>query len=382
MAQVRRRLRRTISPVVASCCLVGATGCIGLHHSTPTTTTIVKTPPHLIALVTMIGTGTSAGSGTTVDAIDLSTNPVKVRSITVGQFPDAVTITPDHSMAYVTNYTSGSVTPINLSTGKVGKAIAVGNGPAAIAIAPNGKTAYVTDAGTTPIGTTVTPVNLKTHKALTPITVGDGPQGIAITPDGTTAYVANAGAVVTGQPGSIGSTVTPIDLATKKALAPIKVGNAPISIAISGDGSTVFVGNANSLSVSPIQAGSSTAGVPVPVDGSPQAIATTSTRALVAGTSTAGGTLDSIDTGSATVSAKVALPKAPTAIAIAPGGAKAWVVASGVNELIPVDLASNKTIAGAVSLPGGPYSVALAEIPARHAIALTSPPVQKNRAKA
>ena len=113
-------------------------------------------------------------------------------------------------------------------TGRAGKAIAAGNGPAGIAITPNGEMAYVSDAGTAPIGNTVTPINLVTKKPLPPITVGDGPQGIAIPPDGKTAYVADAGAIVSGQSGPVGKTVTPSNLATGRALPPIPVGNGPL----------------------------------------------------------------------------------------------------------------------------------------------------------
>ena len=371
---------RRIAPLAVTACLLGATSCIGVHHATTTTTTVVRQPPHLIALVTLIGAGSSAGSGTTVEAIDLSTHPATMRAIIVGQFPDAVAIAPKALTAYVTNYASNTVTPINLVTGKVEKAIDAGIGPAGIAVTSNGKFAYVTDAGTSPIGNTVTPINLAKHKTLAPITVGAGPQGIAITPDGSTAYVANAGAVVTGQSGSVGNTVTPIDLASKKAGAPIKVGNAPIAVAVSGDGATVFVTNANSSSVTPIQAG--VAGTPVPVNGSPQAVATTGATAWVADTSTqaGGNVLSSISAGAVQVGTTVAVPKAPTSVAIAPGGATAWVVSSGAAELVPVDLASGKVVAGAIPLPGGPYAVALAEMPAARAKVLTTTPVVKKKA--
>ena len=39
--------------------------------------------------------------------------------------------------AFVVNYASNSVTPVNLATRKAGKAIAVGADPTAIALTPN-----------------------------------------------------------------------------------------------------------------------------------------------------------------------------------------------------------------------------------------------------
>jgi YVTN family beta-propeller protein len=63
--------------------------------------------------------------------------------------------------AYVVNTGSDTVTPINIATGKAGKAIKVGSAPDAIVVTPDGKTAYVANSGSD----TVTPINAATGKA-------------------------------------------------------------------------------------------------------------------------------------------------------------------------------------------------------------------------
>jgi DNA-binding beta-propeller fold protein YncE len=143
----------------------------------------------------------------------------------------------------------------------------------------------------------------------------------------------------------------------------------------------VFVANENSESVTPIPAGSGTAGTPVPVNGSPQALATTSTQAWVADTSSVAGgnNLSSIDSGAVQVSSTIPLGKGPTSVSIAPGGHTAWVVVSGTDELVSVDLASGKVLPGSIALPGGPYAAAVAEVPAAEARALTTTPVVKKK---
>jgi len=88
------------------------------------------------------------------------------------------------------------------------------------------QTAYVVNYN----GDTVTPIDMETDTAGAPIQVGDQPAAIAITPDASKAYVANYG----------GSSVTPIDLATNTAGPPIPVGAFPHSIAISPDGRTAW----------------------------------------------------------------------------------------------------------------------------------------------
>ena len=78
-------------------------------------------------------------------------------------------------------------------------------------------------------GNTVTPINLTTMTAGAPITVGTAGSrltGVAVTPDGSTVYVANEN----------DSTVTPINTATNTAGTPIPlpVGASPMGIAIAG----------------------------------------------------------------------------------------------------------------------------------------------------
>ena len=82
--------------------------------------------------------------------------------------------------AYVVSFGAGTVTPIDVATGRAGTPIQVEITARAMAITPDGKTAYVVneDVG----GGTVTPIDLATGRAGTPIQVGNAPDAIAITP--------------------------------------------------------------------------------------------------------------------------------------------------------------------------------------------------------
>src|SRR4051812_29368892 len=84
--------------------------------------------PSMTAYVTDFSDGT-------VTPIDLATNTLGA-AITVGSRPRGVAITPDGKTAYVTNFSSGSVTPIDLATNTPGAAISVGGNPNSLAIAP------------------------------------------------------------------------------------------------------------------------------------------------------------------------------------------------------------------------------------------------------
>lgn len=338
--------------------LLAACGSSPSKHAT--STTLPPLPPSVYGLVTVIGGGAAAGTGDSVERIQLSSVPPEVLPrIRVGEFPDAIAVAPNARTAYVTSYTANTVTPIDLLTGKAGRPIPAGNGPAGIAIAPDGTTAYVTDAGTAPIGDTVTPIDLVTRRAESPITVGDGPQAIAITPDGKMAYVTDAGAIVSGQSGPIGDTVTPIDLATHRPLPPITVGNAPVAIAISGG--TAFVANSGSESVSTINLATRTTGAAIPLAGAPESIAFAGEDAWVAVSKTSlpsANSLTPINLISQTAGTPVPVGSGPSAVAIE--GGTAWVVCSGSDSIVPVAVSAARPHAqSAVAVPGGPYAIAL-----------------------
>jgi YVTN family beta-propeller protein len=369
--QRRRARARLVVVVLAVGLLVGLIVLVTGGSSKPKSSLAPgasATKPIEIAVVTEIGTGSSLETGSGARVIDLgapSTTPSN--EVRVGTFPDAVAISPDHLTAYVTNYSSDSVTPIDLLTDRPGKSIPAGPGPAGIAITPNGRTAYVTDAGSSPLGNTVTPINLTTKKPMRAIHVGFGPEGIAITPDGRTAYVADTGAIVAGQVGETGHTVTPINLLTNKAKRSIQVGNAPIAVGVSPDGSTAFVVNYNSGSLTPISVAADTPGTPIPVGGAPQAIAAIKAKNQVLVASAESGGRDSLTTISVatqTVTRSISVPANPTSLDITSDSKTAWVVANGANELVSVNLASGVVdSAHAIALPKGPYAVAIGTIP-------------------
>ena len=75
--------------------------------------------------------------------------------------------------------------------------------------------AYVTH----PSDNTVSVINTESNTVITSIPVGDGPLAVALTPDGTLAYIAN----------QTDSTVSVIDTASKTVIATIPVGSFPVA---------------------------------------------------------------------------------------------------------------------------------------------------------
>lgn len=76
-----------------------------------------------------------ANSGeNTVSILDIVNNAL-LDTVTVGNQPVAVTVTPDGTTAYVANYTDGTVTEVNLNTETPVTTVAVGGQPTSVALA-------------------------------------------------------------------------------------------------------------------------------------------------------------------------------------------------------------------------------------------------------
>ena len=160
----------------------------------------------------------------------------------------AATITPNaghKTWAYVANYASGTVTPINTATNKASSPITVGDEPVAIALTPNGKTAYVVNEGSD----TVTPIRISDGVTGPPLKVGDSPRLIVIAPNGITAYVVNFDS----------NTVTPIHLPNDKPMRAIDFSyDVLYAIAVTPDSQTVYVACWGASVIAEIQASTNT----------------------------------------------------------------------------------------------------------------------------
>jgi YVTN family beta-propeller protein len=126
----------------------------------------------------------------------------------------------------VVNRDSGTVTPIDVASGRPLPAIKVGRMPMAIAITPDGKTAYVVNSHSQ----SVTPIQVATDRALPAIKIRGYPDSIAMAPDGRTAYVISSAAAA-GSISRVG-VVTAIDTRTQAARVVSTVAGEPVAIAI------------------------------------------------------------------------------------------------------------------------------------------------------
>jgi YVTN family beta-propeller protein len=146
----------------------------------------------------------------------------------------AMVMTPDGRFVYVSDLFRNVVTVVRTATNRIVARVTV-NDALALAAAPDGKTVYVGGADPVTGAGEVFPVSTATNTAGAPIQVSpDGDlTAIAVTPDGTTAYAALG----------FNDEVVPIDTATRTAQTPIPVGVNPSQLAVTRDGSTLYVVN-------------------------------------------------------------------------------------------------------------------------------------------
>jgi YVTN family beta-propeller protein len=207
-----------------------------------------------------------------VTVLNAETNAV-VGSVALGGEPSDVAITPDGSLAFVTNL-NGTVSVVSTANNQpVGAQIPVGVQPRGIAISPDGTVAYVSNSGSD----TVSVINTATHAVVatihvipspcigcSPGTPPATPEGIAFAPDGLHAFVAQRS-----------GDVSVIDTATSTVSGRISDPLGPARISVGPRGGRGYVTNTASTSVTPFNPANGAAGPPVEVGGAPLGIATT-----------------------------------------------------------------------------------------------------------
>src|SRR6202034_1906783 len=256
--------------------------------------------------------------------------------------------------AYIT--TSGGILEVNLASQKiVGRITPQGSLFALDPIAIDGETAYVVS------DNILTPIDLASGLALAPVTLGPSsgetadatgfPSSIAIAPNGRTAYVA-----IPGQ-----GTIVPVHLAPLSVASPILLGGTPRSIAISPNGDTAYVANSTTGAIDVVNLLTDSVGMPISI-ADPQEIALTTNgqRAYVS----TGAAVVPIDLHSERVLAPIDVGSLgagfdPGPIVVSPDGKSVYVAntesATGDAAVSVVNTASNTVVGrlGGFSQPAG-----------------------------
>ncbi len=286
----------TVTPVTVSTDSTGTALCLPSGSCPSTTSTepeaVAVTPDGSAAYVANSADDTVSeilltGSG----APKVANTPIGAATADPFTRPDAIAISPDGKTAWVANYASGTLVPIDLATGaKIGSPITIpvtGSEraePTGLAFTPAGSHLLVADSGDgdvtdVTIGSTGQVTGTDTFALESTAPTGSvTPWAVAVTPAGSTAWVTDY--VTTGQ-------VVPVGLAGATANVvgrPVAVHNDPDAVAITPAGTHAYVANylSDTVSVLSLSAGASTVTATIETTGSPQGLAVTPDQAPMA----------------------------------------------------------------------------------------------------
>jgi len=176
-------------------------------------------------------------------------------------------------------------------------------------------------------------------------TVGVGsPSGVAMSPDGSRVYVSNVW----------GNSVSVIDTSTNEVVATVGVGSAPSGVAVSPDGSRVYVTNGDDTSVSVIDTSTNEVVATVDVGSAPSGVAVSPDGSRLYLLSIYVGVIV-FDTSTNEVVATVGLDDYLHYIAVSPDGSRVYVGNYFDYSVSVIDTSTNEVVAtvGVGSSPAG-----------------------------
>jgi len=242
----------------------------------------------------------------TVSVIDTATNSV-VDTVTVGDNPYGVAVHPAGTLVYVANSKDGHTNPqppftvsvIDTSTNSVIDTVVVGNIPYGVAINPAGTRVYVTNQ----MDNTISVIDTSTNSVIDTVTVGSFPLGVAVNPTGTLVYVVN----------DWDNTISVIDTATNSVIDTVTVGYYPRGVAFNPAGTLAYVTNKGDDTVSVIYTATNSVIDTVTVGYGPKGVAVNPAGTLVYVANSGPNTVSVIDTGTNSVIDTVAVDSHPVA---------------------------------------------------------------------
>lgn len=270
--------------------------------------------------------------------------------------PGAAEAVAQTGYLYIANSTDNTVSVVNPALQQPVAVIQVGDEPWAEAATPDGSQIYVADQGSAQVQVISTATNTVTAT----IAVASGATSIVISADGTRAYVLDRDAAA----------VSVIDIASEQVVATIAIPltgtypkGLPWGIAVSANGKRVYttseggavtvINAVTDAVIKTLPAGEYAMGIAVSPDGSQLYVTDASPDAQ--------GELTVMNSSTGKVIAQIVVGPSPTDVALSPNGKIAYVVDNEVNMVSEIDTSTDALKATVALAPGGKsWSVAAA----------------------
>ena len=173
----------------------------------------------------------------TISVVDGATFTVR-EQIPTGKNPHEILVDEARGVAYAGNRQEDTVSVLDLKTHKEVARIRSPGMPHGLALSKDGGTLFVTSAKE------INVIDVAARKVVSTIPVGQAPHMLHRTPDAARAFTGNMR----------DGTVSAIDLASRQVVATIPVGKTPEDLAISPDGTEIIAGNQDDDSITIIDA--------------------------------------------------------------------------------------------------------------------------------
>ena len=266
---------------------------------------------------------------------------------------------------YVTNETSGDLSVIDATTGTVVGVVALGKRPRGIAVSPDGTTLYVALSGSPPAPpgvdeSTLPPpdrtadgigvVDIRQMKLLKVLPSGTDPEVVAVSHDGTRVFVANEDA----------AKASVVDVATGAILESFSIGEEPEGVTVQPGADRVWVTSEADGAVFVIDLPTHKVVASVPVGPRPRSIAFLPDGSMAYVPAENGATVTVVDTRRLKPVKTIQLGEGmrPMGTAMAPDGKFLYVTTGRSKMLLIIDTATNAVV-GSVEAGVRPWGLAL-----------------------
>jgi YVTN family beta-propeller protein len=302
------------------------------------------------------------GASNEVQLITVATHAIgaKVELPTVGKTksrPDAVAISPNGLTAYVVDGANNLVYPFTIATGVLGSGIAVGTqgDPAAIVVSPNGESMYVANYGSH----SVSVINASSNKVTATVSIGAGATGkpiaLAVSPNSAHLYVADQGHSQIDDIATATNTVAHTIEVGSMADPNVASGGDPNILAVTPEGSKLYVASYTGHGVEDIATGTDTVTKTIALQESataaPNALAVTPNGCQLYVNDYEHNLVDVINVSSDAVTAHPAVGETvdPTGMSVTPDGSHVYVADLGGTPQVSVIATSTNTVSGTLA---------------------------------